>query len=146
MIAYVDTSLLVGRYITQENGSRFAIEVAEKCEHILVSEFTVLEAKNALRAAAFRKEITKAELSEALAALEDDLQNGELTLIELDANIALTVTDHIASQVIDELGGRTLDLIHIAYATMIDVEYFATADKRQAICAEAQGLETLLIS
>ncbi len=146
MIAYFDTSLIVGRYIPQENGTRFAIEASEQCETILVSEFTVLEAKNALRAACFRKEISSEELTMALEALQDDLSNSNLTLIELDANLVFQVTDQIAHSVIPAQGGRTLDLLHLGYAMLLEVDHFATADKRQAACAESQGLEVLLIT
>ena len=146
MIAYFDTSLLIGRYIPQDNGTRFAIEAAEQCETIIVSDFTILEAKNALRAACFRKEISSEELDMALEALQDDVSNGALNLIQLDANVVFQVTDQIAHSIIPAQEGRTLDLLHLGYAVMLEVEHFATADKRQASCAESQGLNVLLIS
>ena len=146
MIAYFDTSLLVGRYIYQKSGSRFAIEAAEKCEEILVSDFTLLETKNALRAACFRKEINAEELSMAMEALDDDLSIGALLAVDLDANQVLNTTDLIAEKIIPALGGRTLDLMHLAYASILKSPTFATADKRQAKCAEKLGFEVLLIS
>ena len=144
MIAYFDTSLLVGRYIAQEIGTVFAIQADEKYEEIVVSPLTILEAKNALRAACYRKEISESELETALSELEAEIEQGSLILYNEEG--IFPTTDLISHEVIPSIGGRTLDTMHLAYAKLFSMKTFATADKRQAKAAEALGFQVDLVS
>ncbi len=136
MIAYFDTSLLVGRYIAQPVSSAKAIAASEEAEQIIVSEFTLFELRNALRAACFRKEISTTQLANALLAVEEDAHSEVLMQVSMDWPDLISVAEEIAGNLIASKGGRTLDILHLAIAYLSDIKHFYTADQRQASCAE----------
>ncbi len=144
MVAYFDTSLLVGRYVQQEASTSRAYEASRCTDRIIVSDFGLLEASTALRQLAFRKELEIGQLNDVLAMLEADIDAGELTKVVHDWPSTIAKTDAISGYVVPEEGGRTLDLIHLAIAVSSGVSDFFTADKRQAECAKLIGLQAKL--
>ena len=44
-----------------------------------------------------------------------------------------------------ELGTRTLDLLHVAAACLLNAREFVTSDQRQSDLAEREGLKVVLI-
>jgi predicted nucleic acid-binding protein len=141
MIAYFDTSLLVGRYIAQPISSMKAIQASEEVSQIIVSDFSLLELRNAVRATCFRKEISKTELASALLAIEEDVSAGILMMTEITWPELIQTANEMAAELIVACGGRTLDLLHLAITRLASVNHFYTADQRQANCAEMVGLK-----
>lgn len=92
---------------------------------------------NAVRFAAFRKAISRADALASLAAFESDLQSGYLQLIPCD--LAAIVAEAVRLSELHTLSGghRSFDVLHVATAKMLKASTFLSFDANQRKLAAA---------
>ena len=143
MDSYFDSGIIVKLYV-QEANSDDAIRlvsghVAPYAPYALTS-WQALEARNAIRLKAFRREITPAEMTQSLAALAQDIAAGRWVRPAYIAAAVEQKAEELSAGHAATLGCRTLDIIHVAAALVLEVKEFVTLDHRQAALAKSAAL------
>ncbi len=141
MVAYADTSFLVSLY-GQDAKSAPAQAVAAAFKAPIA--FTPLlrhEARNAIRLALFRKELTPTECQEILAAIEADTQTGALVETPVAWAEVYAEAEALSAAHTGKFGTRALDVLHVAMAAALGIKDFYTFDARQKALALKAGMK-----
>jgi predicted nucleic acid-binding protein len=141
MVAYADTSFLVSLY-GQDANSGPAQEIAASIHAPLA--FTPLlrhEARNAVRLAVFRKEITAEECQNLIAAIEADIKTGALLETPVAWAEVYAEAEALSAAHTRALGIRASDVLHVASAAALGVREFYTLDVRQKALAVKAGMK-----
>jgi predicted nucleic acid-binding protein len=136
---YVDTSVAASLYVEDSHSSEAAAETAKSSKPLLLSSLGELELTNALHLALFRKEIRPADLSAALAAFRADRDSG-IFAIEPMSETIYAEARRLSARWSATLGTRSLDILQVASAIVLEAEIFLTFDARQKKLAKAVGL------
>jgi predicted nucleic acid-binding protein len=131
----VDTSFLVSLYTPDANSALAARTMQGSSGDWIISILGELEFVNAIELRVFRKEISRAEAQSSLKEFERDLQNGTLELRGLPDQVFERAL-RMARQTTAKLGIRTADLLHVAAAVELAVDYLYTFDRQQRKLAQ----------
>lgn len=143
-VLYVDTSALVGAYLSDEvDHSNLRAQVLEGTETVVSSEISRVEFGQAVRAAGRAGRLS--EWQSVLARFDVDCQpDAPIRLLRLRSEVVLPR----AYRLVVEHRLRTLDAIHLAVAIEerpnladLDELAFVTRDADQAMAARAVGFE-----
>jgi hypothetical protein len=105
-----------------------------------ITTFGELEVMNALGLRVFRKEVSPSQAQASLDDFEKDLRDGILQLRPLPEQVfdrALELSRHATPR----LGTRTADLLHVAAALELGVDWLYSFDKQQRKLARAVRLK-----
>jgi len=140
MDAYFDSAIIVKLYVREAN-SPDAIRLVGAClAPCWLTQWQVLEVRNAIRLKAFRKEVTAGEMNQSIAAFQQDIAAGRWQRHVCSAAAVEQMADELPASHSAMLGCRTLDIIHVAAAIVIGAKEFVTFDGRQAALAKLAGL------
>ncbi len=140
MDAYFDSAIIVKLYV-QEATSPDAIRLVDGyAAPYALTRWQELEVKNAVRLKAFRAEITPAEMSQSIAAFDQDIATGRWQRPPYTAEAVEQKAEELSASHSATLGCRTLDIIHVAAARVIGAKDFLTFDGRQGALAGQVGL------
>ncbi len=106
-----------------------------------LADFHRVELRNAFSLAVFQKRLTLAESQAAWAGIEKDLAAGLLNIQPLPWDKLLAQAEQLAAQHTPTFGSRSLDILHVAAALVLEATDFCTFDFRQASLAKAMGLQ-----
>ena len=116
MDAYFDSAIVVKLYV-KEATSPEAIRLVGAClAPYVLTQWQVLEVKNAIRLKAFRQEITQAEALRSVSAFEQDISTGRWRRPAISATEVEQKAEELSSVHTAMVGCRTLDIIHVAAA------------------------------
>jgi uncharacterized protein len=136
-MVYVDTSALIKRYLTEANSDEFDAFFMARTP-LAISRLTLVEMRSTLARRRRNNEITALLEAQAMDEVRTDIQDGALTVHPINDDQVVRAL-HLIEQVAP-LPFRTLDALHLSAALRIDAREFATADKNQAVAAQALGL------
>lgn len=141
MKIYLDTSALIKLYII-ENGSAVINKITtENAAPLPIWDLHIIEFQNALKLKVFRGELTVEEERYLSALFKERKKAGIYYTPELDREdhtaLCLEFTDFSP-----KFGCRSLDIMHVAAASLFKVDQFITFDSRQADLAKEVGLNT----
>lgn len=151
MRVYADSSFVL-RLVTGESGTEEAVAAYRRLgrPRLFFLSLHALEVENAIRQRAFherrvlpsgeRRRI-KPDRDAALSRLRQYLERGALIQVALDMDEALEAARGLSTQHSERLGGRAIDLLHVACARLLDSELFLTFDGPQLALAKAAGLK-----
>jgi predicted nucleic acid-binding protein len=140
MDAYFDSAIIVKLYV-QEATSPDAIRlVGAYVAPYALTQWQALEVKNVIRLKTFRAEITAAEMNRSITAFEQDIATGRWQRPAYNVAIVEQKTEELSAGHSATLGCRTLDIIHVAAALVLEAKEFVTFDTRQAALAKQVGL------
>ncbi len=140
MNVYVDTGLICSLYAPDAH-SALAIKRMAKVKGALPFTWLhQLEFRNALRLRVFRGEITAAQRDASLNAWLADRASGVWAVVAPDPSAVALEAERLSAGHAEALGGRSLDILHVAMAVVLGVEGFWTFDHRQQALAAAVGL------
>lgn len=127
MTTYVDTSVLLKRYVDEPDSDR-AQELLAADPELVTGRHTIVEVRRNLA-----RLLMATDAAAARVAFADDV--GALSIVELDA-----ATCETAAAVAEQTGVRTLDALHLGAALRLGTATtFLTFDARQAHAARALG-------
>ena len=106
---------------------------------ILLTPFGELELTNAILLRLFRRELLPSKVKAARALVGRDIEDGVLLLKPLAAAV-YERAKQIARRRTPRLGARTLDVLHVASALVLQADTFYTFDRSQGKLAMAEGL------
>ena len=99
-----------------------------------------LEVVNAFGLRVFRKEVSAAQAQESLRDFDKDLRDGSLQLRDLSDPI-FERARQLSQQTTAKMGTRTADLLHVAAALELGVDYLYSFDQQQRKLAKAVRLK-----
>jgi predicted nucleic acid-binding protein len=140
---YPDASFLASLYLPDPNAdaARSVFErIQERGEILLVTELSILETRNAIHLAAFRKLLTPEELTQTIAGFIQDTiaQIFQRTVLPAEA---WKIANELSRLHTPQIGCRSLDIVQVAIAILLKVDQFFTFDQRQRKLAIAAGLD-----
>jgi predicted nucleic acid-binding protein len=138
---YVDSSILFSLYVTDANSPKADVWRQANAVPLDLTDFHRVELRNAFSLAAFQQRLTVAESQAAWAEIEKDLAAGLLVIKPLPWDKLLAQAEQLALQHTPAIGSRSLDVLHIAAALVLEATDFCTFDSRQASLAKAAGLQ-----
>ncbi len=141
MSGYADTSFLVSLYVLDSNSARAATQMKRAKLPILLTPFGELELTNAISLRLFRKEILPSRVKAAHTLFRKDSEGGVLLLKPFSAAM-FEKAKQIGRRRTPHLGTRTLDVLHVASALVLNADAFYTFDRRQGQLARVEGLRT----
>ena len=140
MDAYFDSAIIVKLYVKEATSPDAIRLVGAYVAPYALTQWQELEVKNAIRLKAFRAEITAAEMSQSIAAFEQDIAAGRWRRPAYTAATVEQKADELSAGHSAILGCRTLDIIHVAAALVLGAKEFVTFDGRQGALAKQVGL------
>ena len=139
MKVYADTSFLLSLYYLDAHSAEAERRIQRSSPSLFLTPLTELELANALQLRVFRGEASPAEIRAASRELENDIQSGVFNAVSMPAE-TYRVAHRMSTKKTSTLGVRTLDILHVACATLLNAERFWTFDARQTQLARAEGL------
>ena len=106
----------------------------------LITPLGELEVVNALGLRVFRKEVSAAQAQSSLDDFENDLRDGILQLRPLPEQV-FERARQLSRQTTARLGTRTADLLHVAAALELGVDWLYSFDRQQRKLARAVRLK-----
>ena len=140
MKTYADTSLLFSLYSTDANSTKADAWRTANPAPLPFTAFHRLELRNALNLAVFQTRLTPEEVQSAWQEVENDIAAGLLVVKGGLWHRVFCEAENIAANHTPTIGCRTLDVLHIAAAKLIDTTEFCTFDNRQADLAKQVGM------
>jgi predicted nucleic acid-binding protein len=141
---YLDSSLLVKLYVPEADSGRLVAGLRRISARLVITRFQFLEVVNAINRRGFGDTLDVAQVAAARSAISRDRALGlHMADTPVDMHAVLGGAIRLSDEWTRELGGRTLDLIHLAIARELGVNDFATADRRQADVARAAGFNPI---
>jgi len=137
---YCDTSFLVSLYSLDVNSAEAARAIQGSTGERILTTFGELEFVNALELRVFRKEVSPAQTRSSLTDFELDLRDGILQLRELPEP-AFERARHLSRQTTAKISTRTADLLHVAAALELGVDYLFSFDQQQRKLAHTVRLK-----
>ena len=135
MKAYADTSFLLALYRQQTSSPVANAVVRRLTEPLPVTPLVELEVRNGLSLAVFRREIDDATRHAAWAHFQRDIHDGILARVTPHSRGLFEKAGELSEAHGSALGTRTLDVLHIAAALLLDVSEFYSFDRRQCALA-----------
>ncbi len=139
MSAYADTSFLVSIYTPDANSVLAVARMKRVRLPVLLTLLGELELVNALQLRLFRKELTRSQITTTYSMFSEDTQKGIFQMKPLTLAMYERAKAIVLKQT-PRLGSRTLDILHVASALVLQADTFYTFDRIQAKLARAEKL------
>jgi hypothetical protein len=140
---YVDPSALRSAYVHDERSAKFAAWRRRIGGALPVTRFGRSELVNSVLLGVHRGFLAEDEARGAIADFESDLGEGRLRLVDALWRRTLDVATDLSDRYTVRLGTRTLDVLHVATALVLETTHFVSYDQRQRLLAKAAGLRLL---
>lgn len=140
MKIYADTSVLFSLYVTDANSLKADAWRQANPVPLDFTGFHRLELRNALGLAIFQQRLTPAESLAAWQEVEQDLASGLLVAKPDSWEKLAWEAERLAEHHTPVIGSRSLDILHVAAATVLGATDFCTFDTRQGKLAQLAGL------
>jgi hypothetical protein len=108
-----------------------------------VTRFGRAEVVNSIHLAVHRHEIDDRLARAAIADFDTDVHEGRLAVLDVLWRRTLDLAAELSMQHTAVLGTRTLDVLHVASAVILEATRFVSYDDRQRALAKAVGLRVL---
>lgn len=140
MKIYADTSFLISLYTPDANSAAAAGTMRSSRGDRYITVLGELEVINAMGLRVFRKELTAQQAQSSLKDFESDLQSGLFQVLPL-TDQAFEQARQLSRQTTARLGTRTADVLHVAAALELGVDFLYTFDKQQRKLAQVVNLK-----
>ena len=142
---YVDPSALLKLYLNEPESRAMTAWRARVRGPLSVTHHGRIELVNGIALAAHRRLIDERAFKAALAALDDDFEQGRYTQADLLWRAALQRAADLSRNFSRTLGMRSLDVLHVASALELGFRTFISFDLRQQKLVRAVGLKLLTL-
>ena len=145
MKTYLDTSAVVKLYVTEAHSAKVAAHVKSLPHPIFCSHLHDLEIRNGLRLKVFRRESPAFAVDASLRLMDEDLTSGVLVRPDLNWLDVFRRAEIISKDLSSAMGVRSLDLLHIASALILQADTLLTFDDRQIAASRKAGLQVVAL-
>ena len=143
---FFDTGVALKLIVSEPRSGEVLSFVRKRKIPVPVSRLIELEMETALNAMAFRGHITAAQLAAAKTLLSELTKEGKFLPVRLSLDEIATESLHLSPAITLKTGCRTLDLMHLATARLLDCKEFVSSDLRQLKAAKVAGLKAINLS
>jgi hypothetical protein len=137
---------LVALYYPEAKTDRLEAHLRKGRSNLPFTWLHELEFTNSLQLKVFRGEGTEAALDAASAAIRSDVEAGVFFRVQVAWAPVFEGALRMSAAYSRRLGTRSLDLLHVAAACLLNPKEFITSDQRQAELAKREGLKVVLIT
>jgi predicted nucleic acid-binding protein len=142
VISYLDSSALIKLYVPGAGSDRVSEYTRALLHPVPFTHLHELEMKNGLQLKRFRREATARAVDASVRAIDEDFAAGVLSRPELNWFDVFRRAQELVSEHSPRIGCRSLDLLHVASALLLEAATFLTFDDRQSRLARASGLKS----
>ena len=140
MTAYADTGLLLSLYLSETTTMEAIAALRSVPAPLPLTPLGLLELRNGLNLAVYRERITAAEHATVWQRVEQQIAAGVFVPTPLPAATLHARARELSDRHTATGGTRTLDIIHVAAALLLNAREFLSFDDRQRRMAKAEGL------
>ena len=140
MVAFADTGFIASLYLEESTSKAADAALGVKREPLPLTPLVALELRNAFNRAVQRQRITAAQRDALWQDVEADIASGFLVLTPVASAALHDSARELSDRYTPTLGTRSLDLLHVAAALLLDAEVFLSFDDRQRKAAASEGL------
>ena len=140
MVAFADTGFIASLYLEESTSKAADAALGVKREPLPLTPLVALELRNAFNRAVQRQRITAAQRDALWQDVEADIASGFLVLTPVASAALHDSARQLSDRYTPTLGTRSLDLLHVAAALLLDAEVFLSFDDRQRKAAASEGL------
>ena len=141
MVAFADTGFVASLYLKETTSAQARAAVQAASAALPLTPLVALELRNAFNRAVQRGRITTAERDALWQDVETDISSGFLSPTPLPSEELHKKARQLSDRHTPSLGTRTLDLLHVAAALVLEAEVFFSFDDRQRKAAASEGLK-----
>ena len=141
MVAYADTGFLVSLYLEESTSKAADAALGKNRQPLPLTPLGLLEFRNALNRAVHQQRITTAERDALWQDVETDIVGGFLVATSVASADLHAKARELSDRYTPTVGTRSLDLLHVAAALLLDTKRFFSFDERQRKAASGEGLE-----
>ncbi len=143
-MTFCDSSFLASLFVESDKLNKSASRIAQKFIHPM--PYTLLgelELLNALRRGLAEKALDVSAHDTIIRRINDDETAGFLERRSINQIVHFEKARQLSKKFTGQLFCRSLDLLQVAAALLLDAETFVTFDKKQAKLALAAGLKVI---
>jgi predicted nucleic acid-binding protein len=141
VVAFADTGFIASLYLKESTSAQARAAMQAARVELPLTPLAALELRNALNRAVQRQRITAAERDALWQDVETDIADGFLVPAPLAAADLHAKARQLSDRYTPTLGTRTLDLLHVAAALILETKTFFSFDERQRQAALREGLK-----
>ena len=143
MVAFADTGFLVSLYLeeTTSKAADAAVGKDKDRQPLPLTPLVLLEMRNAFNRSVQRQRITAAQRDALWQDVEADIASGFLVPTTVAAAALHDTARELSDRYTPTLGTRSLDLLHVAAALVLEAKVFFSFDDRQRKAAAGEGLK-----
>ncbi len=141
MTSYADSGFIVSLYKKEATSQEANEALRQTTLPVLFSALTQLEIRNALHLAVFRGEITEEERALKWQRFQEDSSNGFYAVMPVPSSDLHDRAGALADKYSATVGSRSLDLLHVAAAQLLNAGELLSFDTRQRKVAVGEGLK-----
>jgi predicted nucleic acid-binding protein len=138
--AYFDTSVVTKWYLPEPDSAAALRVRAKFAPPAVLTHLHRVELVTAWHLKVFRRELAKGIVEQAWGHVEDDVAAGLWHLPDYDPARVYSQAESLSRRHTATLGARSLDILHVATAIVLEASAFVTHDARQARLAKVAGL------
>ncbi len=140
-MVYVDTSVLVTLYVREAKSRKASDWIRGNNKAIPKTMLHELEFTNAIRLKQFRHEMIDSEAETIFKRLHEHETAGIYFTPVINWPDLFYRALTLSKKFTGSMGSRSLDILHVALAELIEADRFFTFDVRQSQLAQAVGLK-----
>jgi predicted nucleic acid-binding protein len=141
MVAFADASFILSLYLLEAGHAR-ALQIARQSGATFpLTPLLLLEIRNALNLRVQRGELDQPERNGLWQTFQADITEGIFVFKPVPVSENYRLAGELSDRYTPQFGTRTLDLLHVAAAKLLETNEFFTFDQKQAKAARAEGLK-----
>jgi predicted nucleic acid-binding protein len=141
MVAFADTGFIASLYLEESTSQAADAAMAGRREPLPLTPLALLELRNAFNRAVQRRRISAAERDALWQDVEADIARGFLVPTSVASEELHNKARQLSDRHTPTLGTRSLDLLHVAAALLLEATVFYSFDDRQRKAAAAEALK-----
>ena len=141
MVVFADTGFIASLYLEESTSDAADSALGTNREPLPLTPLAALELRNAFNRAVQRQRITAAERDALWQDVEADIAGGFLVPTPVASGQLHDKARQLSDRYTPTLGTRSLDLLHVATALLLNAKIFFSFDDRQRKAAASEGLK-----
>jgi hypothetical protein len=141
MVAFADTGFIASLYLEETTSKAADAALGGKRGPLPLTPLVALELRNAFNRAVQRGRITMAQRDAIWQDVEADIAGGFLVPTPVASGPLHDKARQLSDRHTPTLGTRSLDLLHVAAALVLESKIFFSFDDRQRKAAASEGLK-----
>lgn len=141
MVAFADTGFIASLYLEESTSKAADAALGTERDSVPFTPLIELELRNSFNRAVQRRRITIAERDALWRDVESDIAAGFLVPTPIAPGELHERARQLSDRYTPALGTRSLDLLHVAAALILESKIFFSFSERQRKVAASEGLK-----